>query len=433
MVYEPITNFKDSNGIDLGKKLVTQDYVATVYPSLRGSSAGLIAYPAELYLWGRNNFGQVGDNTTATRSTPRQEFTSDSNWQRISVGTQHAAAIKTDGTLWTWGDNTSGQLGDNTIVHKSTPKQFNISGGIIFGWKQISCGNGHTVALANDGTLWCWGRNSYGQVGDNTTQPRSTPRQISAGATGITGWTQVSAGAFHTVAIRNDGTLWSWGYNYYGVVGDNTSGNLANRLTPRQELTSSTNWRQVNFSSGSYTTSAIKTDGTLWCWGYNAAGQVGDNTILNRSTPRQISAGASRITGWKQTSSSLNNTAAIRTDGTLWVWGRNSYGQVGDNTAGSTIYRSTPIQEFTGSNNWKQVSTGSANTIGLKTNGTLWVWGDNNNGQVGDNTNSGGVLGSNCRSTPRQEFTSSNNWRQIFCGEQTAAAIKFPVGTTYTD
>ena len=138
MVYEPTTNFKDSNGVDLGKKLVTQDYVATVYPNLNSAFSALIAYPAELYIWGSNNSAQIGDNTIANRSTPTQEFTRSCNWEKISGGGSVSGAIKTDGTLWMWGANYPiPSIGDNTRVTRSTPRQISIAAaGGLTGWKQ---------------------------------------------------------------------------------------------------------------------------------------------------------------------------------------------------------------------------------------------------------------------------------------------------------
>ncbi len=310
----------------------------------------------QLWAWGRNSYGVVGDNTTASRSTPRQEFTSSTNWKQVACGSYHAAAIKTDGTLWTWGYNNDGQLGDNTtFTSRSTPRQEFTSG---TNWKQVDCGAYHTAAIKTDGTLWAWGRNSSGQLGDNTIAARSTPRQE---ITSSTNWKQVSAGGGasgggkHTAAIKTNGTLWAWGYNAFGQIGDNTN---ADRSTPRQEFTSGTNWKQV--SAGGYHTAAIKTNGTLWAWGANNNGQIGDNTTTSRLTPRQ---------------------------------------------------------EFTSSTNWKQVSGGYGHTASIKTNGTLWLWGFNYNGQIGDNTRAN-------RSTPRQEITSSTNWKQVACGYRHTAAIK---------
>ncbi len=387
------TNFRRSDGNDLGDVLIDKDYLLSVYPELPG---GL-----RLYAWGRNGYGAVGDNTTESRSTPRQEFTSSTNWKQVSGGYQHTAAIKTDGTLWAWGKNAFGAVGDNTIADRSTPRQEFTSS---TNWKQVA-GGYHTAAIKTDGTLWSWGRNLSAAIGDNTTAPRSTPRQE---FTSSTNWKQVACGFRHTSAIKTNGTLWAWGRNNEGQLGDNTT---ADRSTPRQEITSGTNWKQA--SCGYNHTAAIKTDGTLWLWGRNNEGQLGDNTNANRSTPRQEFTSG---TNWKQVACGAFHTAAIKTDGTLWAWGYNVYGQIGDNTI---AFRSTPRQEFTSSTNWKQVAGGYGHTAAIKTDGTLWLWGFNSNGQIGDNTTTN-------RFTPRQEFTSSTNWVQTGSTGRHTVAIQAP-------
>jgi alpha-tubulin suppressor-like RCC1 family protein len=353
-----------------------------------------------LFAWGLNSAGQLGDNTIITRSTPRQEITSSTNWKQVLCDT-HTAAIKTDGTLWCWGANSYGQLGDNTIITRSTPRQEITSS---TNWIQVAVGNNHTVAIKTDGTLWVWGRNENGQIGDNTFASRSTPRQE---FTSSTNWKQVAAGFTHTKGIKTDGTLWSWGLNNYGQIGDNTT---SSRSTPRQEITSSTNWKQLR--CGNNYTTALKTNGTLWSWGYNYAGNMADNTTSSRSTPRQE---ITSSTNWKQISNGANHIASIKTDGTLWCWGDNGNGHLGDNTVAT---RSTPRQEITSSTNWKQVGCGQFHTAAIKTDGTLWCWGWNLQGQIGDNTSTAG------RSTPRQEFTSSTNWKQVYGGNQHTAAIQ---------
>ena len=369
----------------------------------------------QLYVWGNNRYGEIGDNTTGTsgvpegnsRSTPRQEITSSTNWKQVSCGGYHTAAIKTDGTLWAWGYNFYGQIGDGFSADRLTPRQV----GTATNWKQVSTGDFFTAAVKTDGTLWAWGDNSTGQLGDNTTTARVTPRQE---ITSSTNWKQVDCGASHTVAIKIDGTLWCWGYNRFGQIGDNTAGsgvspNSNTRSTPRQVGTA-TNWKQVNGLV--YTTSAITTNGFLYSWGQNLYGQVGDNTTNDRSTPRLE---ATFSSNWRTLGghNSFHNSA-IKTDGTLWLWGRNNFGQLGNNT---TTNRSFPIQEITFSTNWKQVACGSNFTVAIKTNGTLWAWGYNYRGAIGDNTSgtTGNVL-LNSRSTPRQEFTSSTNWKQVAGG-----------------
>jgi len=245
------------------------------------------------------------------------------------------------GNLWTWGNNSSGRLGDNTAPNRSTPVT-TLAGGA--NWKQVFAGVNNTVAIKTDGTLWTWGYNITGQLGDNTTTDRSTPVTTFAGGTN---WKQVSAGNLHTLAIKTDGTLWTWGSNAYGQLGDNTS---TNRSIPVTTFAGGTNWKQV--ACGQIHTAAIKTDGTLWTWGRNSSGQLGDNTTTQRQTPVTTFAGG---TNWKQVSAGSLHTLAIKTDGTLWTWGRNNSGQLGDNAATD---RSTPVTTFAGGTNWKQVASG---------------------------------------------------------------------------
>ena len=316
-----------------------------------------------LWAWGNN----VPDNTQVVRSTARQEFSSSTNWRQVSSGYNHTLAVKTDGTLWAWGSGGDGAIGDNTSGNRSTPRQISTGAGVgINGWKQVSGGRFHSVAIRNDGTLWVWGNNGSTQIGDNQgtflVARRSVPRQISIATlppSGLTGWVQVSAGGYHTAAIRNDGTLWVWGDNIIGQIGDNTN---IDRLTPRQisvGITGLNNWRQV--STGNQHTIAINYSGGLWVWGAGASGQIGDNTNIPKSVPtREFTAS----NNWKYAAGGTSAVRAIKTDGTLWSWGGNGNGQIGDNTTGAS--RSTPRQELTSGTNWKQVTTGFNHTVAIK-------------------------------------------------------------------
>ncbi len=346
---EVVTNFKDSDGVDLGKKLISKDYLISVYPQI----ADQLITP-ELWVWGRGIEGQLGDDTATNKSTPVTTFAGGSNWKQVSGGTYHTAAIKTDGTLWTWGYNANGELGINDTTSRSTPVT-TFAGGT--NWKQVSGGGYHTAAIKTDGTLWTWGYNLYGQLGTNDGTNRLTPVTTFAGGTN---WKQVSSGVIHSAAIKTDGTLWTWGYNLYGHLGINDT---TDRSTPVTTFAGGTNWKQL--SAGGYHTAAIKTDGTLWTWGRNAYGELGDNTGTNRSTPVTTFAGG---TNWKQLSAGGAHTAAIKTDGTLWTWGYNLYGHLGIN---DTTNRSTPVTTFSGGTNWKQVSAGGYHTAAIKTSDDL--------------------------------------------------------------
>ena len=306
-----------------------------------------------LFTWGSNNNGQLGDNTATNKSNPVQTIALGNNWKSVAGCGGHTPTIKTDGTLWIWGRNGYGQLGDNTIVAKSSPVQT-----VTFGtnWKQVSCGYHHTAAIKTDGTLWTWGRNGFGQLGDNTITHRSSPVQTVAFGTN---WKSIVCSNYQTVAIKTDGTLWAWGRNADGQLGDNT---VTNKSSPVQTIAFGTNWKQV--FCGFYNTVAIKTDGTLWAWGQNTSGQIGDNTRTNRSSPVQTVAFG---TNWKQVSCGVTHVSAIKNDGTLWSWGANSNGQLGDNTVAP---KSSPVQTIAYGTNWKQVGCGYYQTAAV-TNGDI--------------------------------------------------------------
>jgi alpha-tubulin suppressor-like RCC1 family protein len=376
-----------------------------------------------LYAWGDNIYGTVGDNTTLDRSTPTQESSRSTIWKQVDCGSAHVIATKTDGTLWTWGLGSTGELGDVSNQARSTPRQISLAANLITGWKQVSAGFAFSAAVRYDGTLWLWGRNDHGQLARNNIITSSFPVQE---FTSSTNWKQVSCGTYHVAAIKTDGTLWAWGRDDRGQIGQNsTDGGVAgtnSRSTPRQISAGAnriTTWKQVACSL--VNTAAIGTDGSLWVWGDNFYGNQGDGTRQIRSTPRQISVGATGITGWKQVACATANGVAIRENGTLWVWGQNNYGQIGDNTNNGGVNginsRSTPRQEFTASNNWKYVSADFYNISAVKNDGTLWSWGRNDQGQMGDNTIAN-------RSTPRQEFSSSTNWKQVANGNYHTVAIK---------
>jgi alpha-tubulin suppressor-like RCC1 family protein len=329
-----------------------------------------------------------------------QTIAGGTNWQHVVTGAYHIAAIKTDGTLWTWGNNSNGQLGDNTSIAKSSPVQ-TIAGGT--NWKQLA-GAHHIAAIKTDGTLWLWGGNSSGQLGDNTATPKSSPVQTISGGTN---WKQVACGTSHTAAIKTDGTLWTWGWNPFGQLGDNTT---TDKSSPVQTIAGGTNWQHV--VTGAYHIAAIKTDGTLWTWGYNNYGQLGNNTATPKSSPVQTISGG---TNWKQVAGGVYQTAAIKTDGTLWSWGRNDYGQLGDNTNAN---KSSPVQTIAAGTNWKLVAGGWYHTAAIKTDGTLWTWGNNPSGGLGDNTTTS-------KSSPVQTISGGTNWKQLAGGAQHTAAIYF--------
>jgi alpha-tubulin suppressor-like RCC1 family protein len=395
----PITNFRDSSGLDLGNKLITKEYLMSVYPQI----AGQLITP-ELWVWGSSGYGKLGNNTSTQSITPVTTFAGGANWKQAACGQNHVLAIKTDGTLWTWGANSFGaaQLGTNDLISRSTPVT-TFAGGT--NWRQVSGGDNHTAAIKTDGTLWVWGNNGYGKLGINNIISRSTPVTTFAGGTN---WRQVSCGSAHTVAIKTDGTLWTWGNNYNGRLGNNIT---THRSTPVTTFAGGTNWKQV--SAGNRHTAAIKTDGTLWIWGRNYLRALGTNDSVDRLSPVTTFAGG---TNWKQVTGGSDCTTAIKTDGTLWVWGFNSSnGQLGIGSA-INVFIPTPVTTFAGGTNWNQVACGSEHTAAIKTDGTLWVWGSNSYGRLGDNTLT-------ARTIPVTTFAGGTNWKQVAYGHLTTFKV----------
>jgi len=399
----PITNFRDSDGVDLGRKLVTKDYLLEVYGTILENSpaSGLVVTP-ELWAWGMINDGRLGINVSGfeSRSTPITTFAGGTNWKQVSTGDRHSAAIKTDGSLWLWGENSDAPLlGTNDAIDRITPVTTFAGGN---DWKQVSAGGGHTSAIKTDGSLWIWGSGSNGVLGNNDTTSRSTPITTFAGGNN---WKQVSAGGGHTSAIKTDGSLWVWGIFDGGRLGNRESN--GSTATPITTFAGGNNWKQVSSGSPS---AAIKTDGTLWVWGSNNVAQLGVNDTTNRNTPVTTFAGGN---DWKQVFGS-GTPVAIKTDGSLWTWGFGTSGQLGNN---NNTNRSTPVTTFAGGNNWKSVAGGDQFTLAIKTDGSLWSWGKNSNGQLGINNTDN-------RSTPVTTFAGGNNWKSIAGGGNFTAAIQ---------
>ena len=314
-----------------------------------------------LWAWGQNEVGQLGDSTTTSRLRPVQIG---SGFAGIAGGGAHSVAVKTDGTLWAWGSNDSGQLGDGTTTNRMAPVQ------IGTGFVAVAAGEQHSLAKKSDGTLWAWGLNSNGQVGNGTTTNQLRPVQIG------TGYASIGAGVRQSFAARTDGTLWAWGRNSACYLGDGTS---TDRLTPLQ--IGSGGFTTV--SAGDWHGLALKNDGTIWAWGWNDSGQIGDGTNTTRCTPVPVGS------GYKALAAGLYHSLAVKTDGTLWIWGSNYFGALGD---GTPFNRSSPLHIGDG------FATSSASwwhSLAVKTDGTLWAWGWNDWNQLCDGTTL-------AKSTPKQ-------------------------------
>ena len=318
-----------------------------------------------VWAWGNNEFGQLGDGTMTSRNRPVQ-VQGLTNVISVSAGLRHATALKADGTVWTWGDNSSSQLGDGTTTNRSNPVQvLNLSSVV-----SVSAGLGHATALKADGTVWAWGQNNYGQLGDGTTTNHSAPVQVSS----LSDIISISAGGDYTTAVKSDGTVWAWGFNGNGKLGDGTT---TNRSSPVQVSDLSD---VVLSSSGFAHTTAIKSDGTVWAWGCNTGFILGVNAAgpRDRLTPEQVTV----LSNTAYVSAGWNHTVALKSDGTVWAWGRNASGLVGD---GTTVDRPRPVQ-VSSLSDVISISAGLWHTVALKSDGTVWAWGNNRIGQLGDGT-----------------------------------------------
>lgn len=350
-----------------------------VTPSISAGGSHSVFLKADGTAWsvGQNTAGQLGNGTTVTRSIPAQAM---SGLIAIEAGGRHSFFLKSDGTLFASGSNEYGQLGNGTTTNRSTPVQ------VMSGIKAVAAGDGNSMFLKMDGTVWAVGLNNYGQLGDGTTTNRITPVQVMSGVASVSGRDHF------TLFLKTDGTVWASGYNAHGQLGDGTT---INRSTPVQVLS------QVKaVSAGVYQSIFLKLDGTAWTSGWNSWGQLGDGTTIDRHTPVQIMTGVSAI------SSGGTNTMFLKSDGTVWAAGYNGDGRLGD---GTTIDRSSPVQVMNGV---KSISAGVFHSLFLKLDGTVWASGDNSLGRLGDGTTTN-------RSTPIKVFEITAPSFQIVSGSFT--------------
>jgi alpha-tubulin suppressor-like RCC1 family protein len=340
------------------KVLAVNSYGPSAFSAPSGSFSPLTF---SLYSWGLNASGELGLNDVINRSSPVQVGAL-TDWSQATGGNNFSAVVKTNGTLWSWGDNANGELGLDDVIDRSSPVQV----GALTDWAQVSGGNEFCAAVKTNGTLWSWGNGDNGRLGHNNRNALSSPRQVGT----LTDWSQVSTGTNFCAAVKTDGTLWSWGDNDGGQLGQ---GSRIARSSPVQ-VGALTDWSQV--SAGTTHCVAIKTNSTLWSWGLNSNGQLGLNIArtIARSSPVQVG-GAD----WAQVSGGNEFSAAIKTNGTLWTWGNNNSGQLGQNTA-TSLNRSSPVQ-VGALTDWSQVSAGQFFCAAIKTNGTLWSWGGGATGQ----------------------------------------------------
>jgi alpha-tubulin suppressor-like RCC1 family protein len=352
----------------------------------------LINENGTLWMWGCNVDGQNGNGLQGGNGDINQDpvekhrcdvhvptqVGANPDWAYVSSGNHISLGIMKNGMLWSWG---AGYLG-NGARSSLTPAE--TRSGSEWAMVESSIETQFSCAIKTDGTLWSWGSNYYGQLGNGQGGDGTSAHNINAPApvNNETDWLMVAAGGSHAAAIKMDGTLWSWGSNDRGQLGDGTRGDAVNphghdANTPRRVGTDA-DWAFVA-SKGDFTL-AIRNNGTLWAWGSNNAGQLGIGTVVDANSPVQVGGDAN----WALVAPGKNHVAAIRNDGSLWTWGGNGYGQLGD---GGGVSRGSPRQVGTDTG-WSSVSSGVHFTLALKKDGTVWAWGLNDYYQLGDGTQS---------------------------------------------
>lgn len=397
---------------------------AGVAPANRTVAAGqrhsLAVLPNQtLWAWGLNNFGQLGDGNSGSTGTnlvnrsspqligPGGSATTNAVWASVSAGSRgydstptqpggFSIGIQTNGTLWAWGHNDRGQLGIGSFASQRFP----VKVGSDTNWAQAEAGASHVVARKRDGTLWAWGANESGQLGTGTSVSNSaSPVRIGSDAA----WVEVRAGGFFSLARRADGTLWAWGTNGHGQlgIGANTGTN-ATRRVPVQVGTDA-DWAAL--SAGAFHSLGLKANGTMWSWGRNNFGQLGlgfgsgtGSEISNTNRPTPVGTQSD----WSAIEAGNFHSFGINSSGALFGWGANFYGQLGNGTSGSTLSTNSENRTAPGpiatDKIWRMVDA-SSHSLGITTDGNIWGWGWNAQGQVGDGTGGDGGR-NNDRSVP---------------------------------
>jgi alpha-tubulin suppressor-like RCC1 family protein len=342
-----------------------------------------------------------------TDSAPVQ-VGSDSDWRAVTATgatvplPYRALAIKTNGTLWAFGSSAGGLLGlGSNAPSPSLPVQV----GIDHDWAAVSMSDAHVLALKMDGSLWGWGSAVEGAIGGGTDVVLYTPTRIGTASN----WLAVSAGTLnfstlnHSIALDADGNLWTFGNNGFGQMGRGNAGFISRP----QQVGSHTNWDLV--TAGADHTLARKHDGTLWAWGRNFFGELGTGSNTNSGQPAPVQPGV--VAGWAEVSGGRSFTVGIRSNGTLWAWGANGDGELGVGNAASA---NVPVQIGTGSNWWRG-SAGTRYTLALQNDGSLWAWG----------MNEWGVLGTSTPGTNAPvRVGSENSWVRVYAGLRQSIGIQ---------
>ena len=316
--------------------------------------------------WGKNQNGQLGNGTTTDSKTPKKvSFLS--KIKAVAAGENHSVALKSDGTVWTWGDNVEGQLGNSTTKDSSIPSQIISLTNVI----AIAAGGYHCLAIKGDGTVWAWGWNNKGQLGDGTNTKSTIPVQVSALT--LTNIIAIAGGGEHSLALANNGQVLAWGRNGNGQLGDGTN---INSNVP--VLVGIINNNNIAIAAGGNHSFVMKSDSSVFAWGDNANGQLGDGTTTSTNSPVKINA----LTNVKSIRGGQSHSLALKSDGTILAWGMNSNGELGNGTNSNS---NIPVIASS-LTNVKMISAGQGFSIALRNDGSIRSWGNNSSGQLGNDT-----------------------------------------------
>lgn len=329
------------------------------------------------WAWGRNDVGQLGDATNIHRHAPvRVPYLARVELDSISAGGLFSLALLKDGTVWAWGANDWSQLGDRTVINRHAPVEvYHLR---RFGVRAIAAGGWPSLALLKDGTVWAWGANDVAQLGAGVTgfARHDIPLEVQD----LGDVTAVAVGGWHNLALRDDGTVWSWGHNAQGQLGLGTN---ADQREPAM-VPGLTGVKAI--AAGYRHSLAVLNDGTVRAWGQNNFGQLGDGTNTNRNTPVVVSelGGIKAVAAARGTiGADETYSMALAEDGTVWTWGLNNWSQLGD---GTNVSRNKPgkVSDISGVT---AIAAGGWHALVLRDDGTVWGWGANNFGQVGTGSN----------------------------------------------
>ena len=364
----------DSAGaLGIGRSLATPTPGAV--PGLSGVTAVAAAgdYTAVLkadgtvWAWGRNDNGQLGDGSFTARSIPVQ-VTGLADVVQIAAGRFHMLARRSDGTVWSWGANNYGELGDDG-PNRATPARVAGLSAVV----EIAAGAYHSLARTSDGAVWGWGANDYGQLGDGAPTELYRGRFQPTRVAGLGDVTQIAGGGYFSLALKSDGSVWAWGHNETGAVGDGTTATMRTVPTRVAGLASGV----VQVSAGYWYSAALKNDGSVWAWGDGGSGQLGDGQYVSVLAPIQLP-GLPPST--QRVVAGFLHSFALASDGSVYAWGHNTTGALGD---GTTVTRLTPTRanEVPA---MSMVAVGGGHTVALRPDGTVMTWGDNAWGQLGN-------------------------------------------------